>query len=50
MDDPEEDKADLKRGFGRAGRTRSTSTSSYWPTASPIPSGGREALLRFAES
>jgi len=49
MDDPEKDKADLKRGFGElAGRLDFDAL--LLAHGKPYPSGGREALRRFAES
>jgi glyoxylase-like metal-dependent hydrolase (beta-lactamase superfamily II) len=49
MDDPEKDKADLKRGFGElAGQLEFDVL--LLAHGKPYPSGGREALRRFAES
>jgi hypothetical protein len=49
MDDPEKDKADLKRGFAElAGRLDFDVL--LLAHGEPIPTGGREALRRFAES
>ena len=49
MDDPEKDKADLKRGFGELA-DQLTFDVLLLAHGEPIPSGGREALRRFAES
>jgi glyoxylase-like metal-dependent hydrolase (beta-lactamase superfamily II) len=49
MDDPERDKADLKRGFGELADQLDFDVL-LLAHGKPIPSGGREALRRFAES
>jgi glyoxylase-like metal-dependent hydrolase (beta-lactamase superfamily II) len=49
MDDPEKDKADLKRGFGELA-DRLDFDVLLLAHGKPYPSGGREALRRFAES
>jgi hypothetical protein len=49
MDDPERDKADLKRGFGELADQLSFDVL-LLAHGEPIPSGGRDALRRFAES
>ncbi len=48
-DDPEQDKADLKRGFGELADQLSFDVL-LLAHGEPIPSGGRDALRRFAES
>jgi len=47
MDDPEQDKADLRRGFGELAE-RLDFDVLLLAHGTPIPSGGREALRRFA--
>ena len=49
MDDPEKDKADLKRGFGELAEQLDFDVL-LLAHGRPYPSGGREALRRFAES
>ena len=49
MDDPEKDKADLKRGFGELADQLDFDVL-LLAHGEPIPSGGRDALRRFAES
>jgi glyoxylase-like metal-dependent hydrolase (beta-lactamase superfamily II) len=49
MDDPAKDKADLKRGFGDLA-DRLDFDVLLLAHGKPYPSGGREALRRFAES
>jgi glyoxylase-like metal-dependent hydrolase (beta-lactamase superfamily II) len=49
MDDPDKDKADLKRGFGELA-DRLEFDVLLLAHGTPYPSGGREALRRFAES
>ena len=49
MDDPEKDKADLKRGFSELADQLSFDVL-LLAHGEPIPSGGRDALRRFAES
>jgi glyoxylase-like metal-dependent hydrolase (beta-lactamase superfamily II) len=49
MDDPDSDKADLKRGFGELADQLDFDVL-LLAHGKPIPSGGREALRRFAES
>jgi len=49
MDDPERDKADLKRGFGELADQLDFDVLLV-AHGDPIPGGGREALRRFAES
>jgi hypothetical protein len=49
MDDPERDKADLKRGFSELADQLSFDVL-LLAHGEPIPSGGRDALRRFAES
>jgi glyoxylase-like metal-dependent hydrolase (beta-lactamase superfamily II) len=49
MDDPEQDKADLKRGLGELAE-RLDFDVLLLAHGTPIASGGREALRRFAES
>jgi glyoxylase-like metal-dependent hydrolase (beta-lactamase superfamily II) len=49
MDDPDKDKADLKRGFGELADQLEFDVLLV-AHGDPIPSGGREALRRFAES
>jgi glyoxylase-like metal-dependent hydrolase (beta-lactamase superfamily II) len=49
MDDPDRDKADLKRGFGELAE-RLDFDVLLLAHGTPYPSGGREALRRFAES
>jgi glyoxylase-like metal-dependent hydrolase (beta-lactamase superfamily II) len=49
MDDPDEDKAALKRGFGNLA-DRLDFDVLLLAHGKPYPSGGREALRRFAES
>jgi hypothetical protein len=49
MDDPERDKADLKRGFGELADQLDFDVLLV-AHGEPIPSGGRDALRRFAES
>jgi hypothetical protein len=49
MDDPEKDKADLKRGFGELA-DRLDFDVLLLAHGEPIAGGGREALRRFAES
>jgi glyoxylase-like metal-dependent hydrolase (beta-lactamase superfamily II) len=48
MDDPEKDKAELKRGFGELADQLDFDVL-LLAHGNPIPSGGREALRRFAE-
>ena len=48
MDDPEKDKADLKRGFGELADQLDFDVL-LLAHGNPIPAGGREALRRFAE-
>jgi glyoxylase-like metal-dependent hydrolase (beta-lactamase superfamily II) len=49
MDDPEQDKADLKRGFGELADQLDFDVL-LLAHGTPYPSGGRDALRRFAES
>jgi glyoxylase-like metal-dependent hydrolase (beta-lactamase superfamily II) len=49
MDDPEKDKADLKRGFGELADQLDFDVL-LLAHGRPYPSGGRDALRRFAES
>jgi glyoxylase-like metal-dependent hydrolase (beta-lactamase superfamily II) len=49
MDDPDKDKADLKRGFGELADQLDFDVL-LLAHGKPYPSGGREALRRFAES
>jgi glyoxylase-like metal-dependent hydrolase (beta-lactamase superfamily II) len=49
MDDPDKDKADLKRGFGQLADTLEFDVL-LLAHGKPYPSGGREALRRFAVS
>jgi glyoxylase-like metal-dependent hydrolase (beta-lactamase superfamily II) len=49
MDDPETDKADLKRGFGELADQLDFDVL-LLAHGTPYPSGGRDALRRFAES
>jgi hypothetical protein len=49
MDDPERDKADLKRGFGELADQLEFDVLLF-AHGNPITSGGRDALRRFAES
>jgi glyoxylase-like metal-dependent hydrolase (beta-lactamase superfamily II) len=49
MDDPDTDKANLKRGFGELADQLAFDVLLV-AHGNPIPSGGREALRRFAES
>jgi hypothetical protein len=49
MDDPEQDKADLKRGFGELADQLDFDVL-LLAHGEPYPSGGRDALRRFAES
>ena len=49
MDDPEETKAGLKRGFARLADELDFDVL-LLAHGNPIPSGGREALRRFAAS
>jgi hypothetical protein len=49
MDDPERDKADLKRGFGELADQLEFDVL-LLAHCDPIPSGGRDALRAFAES
>lgn len=49
MDDPDKDKADLKRGFGALADQLEFDVL-LLAHGKPYPSGGREALRRFAES
>jgi glyoxylase-like metal-dependent hydrolase (beta-lactamase superfamily II) len=49
MDDPEKDKADLKRGFGELADQLDFDVL-LLAHGKPYPSGGRDALRRFAES
>ena len=49
MDDPDKDKADLKRGFGELADKLDFDVL-LLAHGAPYPSGGREALRRFAES
>lgn len=49
MDDPEQDKADLKRGFGELADQLDFDVL-LLAHGQPYPSGGRDALRRFAES
>jgi glyoxylase-like metal-dependent hydrolase (beta-lactamase superfamily II) len=49
MDDPEQDKADLKRGFGELADQLEFDVL-LLAHGEPIRSGGRDALRRFAES
>ena len=49
MDDPDRDKANLKRGFGKLADQLDFDVL-LLAHGRPIPSGGREALRRFAES
>jgi hypothetical protein len=49
MDDPDRDKADLKRGFGELADQLEFDVLLV-AHGNPIPSGGREALRKFAES
>jgi glyoxylase-like metal-dependent hydrolase (beta-lactamase superfamily II) len=49
MDDPDKDKADLKRGFGQLADTLEFDVL-LLAHGKPYPSGGREALRRFVVS
>ena len=49
MDDPEEDRADLKRGFGELADQLDFDVL-LLAHGEPYPSGGREALRKFAEA
>jgi glyoxylase-like metal-dependent hydrolase (beta-lactamase superfamily II) len=49
MDDPDKDKADLKRGFGELADQLDFDVL-LLAHGTPYPSGGRDALRRFAES
>jgi hypothetical protein len=49
MDDPEKDKADLKRGFGELADQLDFEVL-LLAHGKPYPSGGRDALRKFAES
>jgi glyoxylase-like metal-dependent hydrolase (beta-lactamase superfamily II) len=49
MDDPDKDKADLKRGFGELADQLDFDVL-LLAHGKPYPSGGREALRRFAET
>jgi glyoxylase-like metal-dependent hydrolase (beta-lactamase superfamily II) len=49
MDDPDKDKADLKRGFGRLADELDFDVL-LLAHGEPYPSGGREELRRFSES
>jgi glyoxylase-like metal-dependent hydrolase (beta-lactamase superfamily II) len=49
MDDPDRDKADLKRGFGELADQLDFDVL-LLAHGKPYPSGGRDALRRFAES
>jgi hypothetical protein len=49
MDDPEKDKADLKRGFGELADQLDFDVL-LLAHGTPYPSGGRDALRAFAES
>jgi glyoxylase-like metal-dependent hydrolase (beta-lactamase superfamily II) len=49
MDDPETDKADLKRGFGELADQLDFDVL-LLAHGTPYPTGGRDALRRFAES
>jgi glyoxylase-like metal-dependent hydrolase (beta-lactamase superfamily II) len=49
MDDPEKDKADLKRGFAELADQLDFDTL-LLAHGTPYPTGGRDALRRFAES
>jgi glyoxylase-like metal-dependent hydrolase (beta-lactamase superfamily II) len=49
MDDPDKDKADLKRGFGELA-DRLDFDVLLLAHGKPYPSGGRDALRRFADS
>jgi len=49
MDDPEKDKEDLKRGFGELADQLDFDVL-LLAHGTPYPSGGRDALRRFAES
>ena len=49
MDDPERDKADLKRGFGELADQLDFDVLLV-AHGTPYPTGGRDALRRFAES
>jgi hypothetical protein len=49
MDDPDKDKADLKRGFGELTDQLEFDVL-LLAHGTPYPSGGREALRRFAQS
>jgi glyoxylase-like metal-dependent hydrolase (beta-lactamase superfamily II) len=49
MDDPEQDKADLKRGFGELADQLDFDVL-LLAHGTPYPTGGRDALRRFAES
>ena len=49
MDDPEQDKADLKRGFGELADQLDFDVL-LLAHGTPYPSGGRDALRAFAES
>ena len=49
MDDPDKDKADLKRGFGELADQLDFDVL-LLAHGKPYPSGGRDALRRFAES
>jgi glyoxylase-like metal-dependent hydrolase (beta-lactamase superfamily II) len=49
MDDPEQDKADLRRGFGELADQLDFDVL-LLAHGTPYPSGGRDALRRFAES
>jgi glyoxylase-like metal-dependent hydrolase (beta-lactamase superfamily II) len=49
MDDPEQDKADLRRGFSELADQLDFDVL-LLAHGKPYPSGGRDALRRFAES
>ena len=49
MDDPEQDKADLKRGFGELADQLDFDVL-LLAHGTPYPSGGRDALARSRES
>jgi hypothetical protein len=49
MDDPDRDKADLKRGFAELADQLDFDVL-LLAHGDPIPTGGRDALRRFAES
>ena len=49
MDDPEQDKADLKRGFGELADQLDFDVL-LLAHGTPYPTGGRDALRKFAES